>query len=444
MLLFLILLCLPFQVGKHFWPDIAFVTGIRVDYLSPTLFLTDILLFLLLILVVVNNVPNITQKKLRSLFGKKLFWATCFLFVSLFISAFLSIRPMLSIMGIVRILEALFFGWYVFYSINKKQVSFVFILIPLSLGVLFESFLGFGQYINQGSLGGALYFFGERTFTSQTPGIANVSLDGQLTLRPYGTLSHPNLLAAYLFVCLYLLIVFLTTQVSKNILWWFFLVSFLVGSFGLFLTLSRVVICCYLIVVIFFLLKKHLQKKIWFVTGILPLFLVIIFTTPLSSRFLSISLIDQSVTLRLALLAAAQKLFFSYPLFGVGYSQFLVWLPQVLVYRGSVFILQPVHNAYLLLLTEIGIVGFLPVLFLIIALCRYVISKNTIFIPLLFSILFLCFFDHYFLTIEQGRLLLALVIGLCLFPFKSFVPLTPREKSSKRKVVHKLSTGFST
>ena len=51
---FLLICSIPIQLGKHFWPASAFVSGIRVDYLSPTLFFTDILLFVLLGIFVFN------------------------------------------------------------------------------------------------------------------------------------------------------------------------------------------------------------------------------------------------------------------------------------------------------------------------------------------------------------------------------------------------------
>ena len=36
------LVTIPTQLGLHFWPEWSKVAGIRVDYLSPVLYLTDI------------------------------------------------------------------------------------------------------------------------------------------------------------------------------------------------------------------------------------------------------------------------------------------------------------------------------------------------------------------------------------------------------------------
>ncbi|MEK7073923.1 MAG: hypothetical protein AAB960_01180, partial [Patescibacteria group bacterium] len=39
---------LPTQLGWHMWPTWAYILGRKVDYLSPTVFLTDIILVALL------------------------------------------------------------------------------------------------------------------------------------------------------------------------------------------------------------------------------------------------------------------------------------------------------------------------------------------------------------------------------------------------------------
>src|SRR5438105_4334390 len=48
--IFLLLFLLPTQLGKHFWPEFSFVQGLRIDYLSPTLYVTDMLVGILFVL----------------------------------------------------------------------------------------------------------------------------------------------------------------------------------------------------------------------------------------------------------------------------------------------------------------------------------------------------------------------------------------------------------
>lgn len=42
-LCFLFIFFIPTQLGKHFWPEWSYVMGIRVDYLSPTLYFLDLI-----------------------------------------------------------------------------------------------------------------------------------------------------------------------------------------------------------------------------------------------------------------------------------------------------------------------------------------------------------------------------------------------------------------
>jgi hypothetical protein len=70
---------------------------------------------------------------------------------------------------------------------------------------------------------------------------------------------------------------------------------------------------------------------------------------------------------------------------------------------------QPVHNIYLLILAELGIIGFIlwliPVLFLT--------KKSSFICSLLFIvILAISLFDHYFWTLYFGILLFWLTLGL--------------------------------
>jgi hypothetical protein len=54
LIFYFLILFLPTQLGRHFFTSFSFVSGIRVDYLSPTIYFTDILVLLLFIAWVLN------------------------------------------------------------------------------------------------------------------------------------------------------------------------------------------------------------------------------------------------------------------------------------------------------------------------------------------------------------------------------------------------------
>ena len=65
-LLFLTLLFLPTQLGRHFWPDFSYIYSLKIDYLSPTLYFWDILVIGLLILFFLQK-PKINKLALNIL-----------------------------------------------------------------------------------------------------------------------------------------------------------------------------------------------------------------------------------------------------------------------------------------------------------------------------------------------------------------------------------------
>ena len=403
-LYFLILLFLPTQFGRHFWPDFSNVSGLRIDYLSPTTYVTDILIASLFILWFLPNFKKIRKLKISLPVPLMVF------LIFLALGAFLSVSPASSLYGFLKLVEFSFFGFYTAKNIKNLRT----VVAPLSIGVAFESLLTIAQYFNSGSLGGIFYFFGERFFNSQTPGIANASLSGSLVLRPYGTFSHPNVLAAYLTLSMSL-IIFTYDKLSGNLKTIYSLVLIL-GTVALLLTFSRVAILAWVVALSFWIIRrfgKSLRLKI--ALPILITLLLFFSVSHVGVRFSELRLSDEAVSNRLLLSKSAFSMIWDKPILGTGLSNFLPNLPVYINSSGNVFYVQPVHNIFLLILAEMGIAGFLFfVWFSAKTYGRIVQNKKNrlLFIILLFEILILGFFDHYFLTLQQGQLLLALSFGL--------------------------------
>lgn len=455
-LYFLLLLFLPTQLGKHFWPLDAFVLGQRIDYLSPTIYTTDILLVLLLLIYLRNlSNPGNLLKESKKILG---------IFLLLSINIFFSENRFESVYETLKLAEMAFL---ILYTGIVWKKAFQIASLAFTFGIIFESILATIQFFHQGSLNGVFYYFGERMFSSATPGIANASINGELVLRPYGTFSHPNVLAAYLVIGMTILITRFTIydsrfkKVSIG-------VSFVLGTSALFLTLSRVAIivwllvCCFLFVKIYWKNIQNIrlrlsisagQAKYLIINGILSLFIIVfVIFSPIFPRFTQLTLRDESIVLREQLAADAFQMIFAHPFTGVGLHSFLTALPSYDFRREGSSLqpfptLQPVHNIFLLIGAETGFIGlWLAVAFIIWLYIR--LYKNyrhcegrsnpVINIPtglhetaslknglarsdgkslsllLLTEVIFLGSFDHYFLTLQQGQLLLSLVLGICL------------------------------
>lgn len=421
---YLILLFLPTQLGRHFWPPFSYVSAVRVDYLSPTIYLTDILIFVLFLSLLLSKSKILHLKSHRDLWSHRDPWSyilnlrVILLLVFLLIGIALSKSPLAGAYGFIKLLEFIFLGVY----ISKASLKLVTLAQIFAVGILAESLLAIAQFIQKSSIGGVFYFFGERTFSGDTPGIANAALNGELVLRPYGTFSHPNVLAGYLTIAMAMVIFnptgtfgfqFPITNVKKI----FYNIALAVGTVALFLTMSRIAIAIWIFILLFYITKFLLNKFSSFISILVVLVLIgsicsIIALSPLSSRF-ALKLTDESILVRQDLIDSSFKIITTHPLFGVGLNNFLVHLSEVQkINPSATFSLQPVHNIYLLVLAETGIVGFGFFMWFLWKVYEKIKSQK-IKITLLGIVLILGLFDHYFLTLQQGQLLLCFVLGFC-------------------------------
>jgi len=398
-LFWLFIFLLPLQLGRHFWPASSFVLGLRVDYLSPTFFLTDLLVLAILFFWLGEKFLKKQFSPLRSF---KTYWWVVAIFAFLLTNAFLAQNKGAALYQFAKFLELSLLAFYV--AQNHNHLSKI--ALPLSLAVFYSSLIAIAQFFKQASLNGFFWFLGERTFNIATPGIAKAIINGQLILRSYGTFSHPNVLAGFLLVGLILTISYLF-QKNKFL----FTSYLLIVVLAIVLSFSRSVWLLGLILSLFFLGKSKIPKKLfWLVGGFWLIILILAFY--LLPHFST----NEAFSQRMQLMKAALLMIKVSPLSGVGLNNFIVRLPEFWPVTGFTYWLQPVHNLYLLLLSETGVVGFLIFLWLLILVFKRLLKSSLkVNFPLLMAfmtILLLGLTDHYWLTLQQGQLLLALVLGL--------------------------------
>ena len=382
-LFYVLILLIPVQLGKHFWPDFAFINGIRIDYLAPTVYLTDILIGLMLLSWLTSKL-SIAKDQVLS--GIMLFFV-----VGLFVEAniFFSLSPYVAIFRWIKYLEM---GLLVVY-ISKARISIRSITKLLILAGLFTAFLALIQLINNGSIGGLFYFLGERSFNLNTPGIARQMLFDRELMRPYATFAHPNVLAGYFVITLSFI---LSSQwIRKN------LKLFLAGLWLMIIYISGSVMALIVSIGILFQYIKIRSLYKYLAFGAIVFIMGI----------LSITYGLESVSRRVELNNIAYELYRSSPIIGIGMNNFIVQMSNYPNINEPGFFFQPAHNIYLLLLAEGGIIGLTLLTWLIWKIYMIGLKRKSYIIPFV-AILVLGLFDHYPLTLQQGQLLLALVIGL--------------------------------
>lgn len=375
----LLLIFLPTQLGLHFWPSWAIVNGLRLDYFSPTIYLTDVLVIAFIIL-------NFKFQILKEFFKSKI---TISLFIVLLgfitLNTCSSISPYVTLYKWLKVLE---FGFLI-YFISKRSTSLLSNYPTILLiSIFYVSLLTIWQFLSQSSINGLWYYLGERTFNSLTPGIANAFINGQLIMRPYATFSHPNVLGGFLAIVLPLLIIKFPHNSRR-----YTVPILILGYIALFLSLSRVAILVGLVSTLFIVRKKYLILFALFV--LFALF----------PRYLSLNTETEPITVRQQLNTLAIQNWQHSPIIGTGLGTSPLY-SQKLHY-------QPTHNIYLMLLSETGLIGLAIFSILIIKLFNPDRIGIKFKIPLI-SILILGAVDHYWLTQQQTQLLLALIIGIIL------------------------------
>jgi len=395
-LFLLLVLLLPLQLGRHFWPEWSYVMGLRVDYLSPTIYLTDILVFLILGTWILEKSKIQNPKSKIKIKNSKFIFLLAAVFIFLLANCFFAKNQGAAIYKLVKITEFSLLGFYV----AKNNYGLRIANYGLILAVIYSSLLAIAQFIKQSSVGGIFWWLGERTFNAGTPGIAKTDFFGHLLLRPYATFPHPNVLAGFVLISFILSAPFVY---QKNKL--LFAFYFLISTVTLFISFSQAAWLVGLVVGLWALrnlkIKKWLKRLVCGGTIFLLIFYLIkvpIFT-------------EESFFQRLELAKNALQLIKQNPLIGAGLNNFIVNLPKF--QKGQILWLQPVHNIYLLVAAETGIIGliiFLWFLFLTFKKLfnRYIATLLYCYI----AILLLGLFDHYWLTLQQTQLLFAIILGL--------------------------------
>ena len=387
LILFIFVLFLPSQLSRHFWPAASFISGIQVDYLSPTLYFTDFLALIIICLFL----PKV-RTRYAYLFGGAFILINCLF----------SLSPAFTFYKWIRFVFYLFTGLSLWIAVTKYSKA---VILGLTGSILWVSVLAWGQFLHGSSLGGLWTYLGERPLLTSMPLVAKVNTNFGVFLRPYATFPHPNALAGYLLVSCLLIYFYLIKKFNcppSTVNYQLLLKTGLcIGIFTIPLTFSLPAI----LLEAAFLIKVTI-KKLRLPYGISLLLIVLL------SFGLFWSLRPPSVSERAYLFKKSFSLISSRPLTGVGLGSFPLY-SYPLNHFPLQLSWQPVHNIFLLFITELGI----PASFVI----SYLIFKHLLKIKnLKLKIIFLAIIvtgmvDHYWLTSHQNILLLLLAPAMVKF-----------------------------
>jgi len=314
----------------------------------------------------------------------------------------------------LRLLELLGLLYLIVVEVLPRQTLLKYLLI----GALAQVIIGMGQYFKQSDLG--LTFLGEPHLAIDNLNIAKIDLGGEKILRAYGTFAHANILGGYLAICFGLLIQSIN---SKN--WWKRVVVALALCAGILLSFSRsawLALLAMLVVLITVQAFKINWKQLILGLSVI-LFVLVIFSIDqvIWARIIDFSM--QALDERLIFSEIAREMIFHQPWLGVGAGNFILKMSDYYPGVLSPWLFQPVHNFFLMIVSELGLVGLLCWLGILGGMLKQIgdsmrrIIKSERFywkayMALLMGILVLSLLDHYLYTAWPGQVLVFLIIGL--------------------------------
>ena len=415
-LVLLLVFSIPLGTRKFLYP----FWGTPSELTAGFLYGTDILLFIVFLLFLFLRLKDQKKKKIN-IFDVLIF---IFLFFSGF-SIFFAGFKILASYAFLRIIIGTVFLFILSKLLQEKIILPREIFGAIFLAALFQSFIAFGQFFYQKSLG--LRFLGESVISYGVNNVARVNVSGADLLRSYGTMAHANILAAFLGIGILSLCAlwFLRIKRESFISSSLFALGFFTLFFALTLTFSRsgwismVFVLCMLFL---FLIFRDIKKETIRLSGIILLSALFVFLSMqwalLPRMHLSPS--EPSVSMRVLYNKLGFSIIKNHPL-GVGVGNQLFFSESNNLFDEFGIVekrdYQPIHNLYLIIAVELGIQGLialLAIVFLVFSKSLKFLFKNQVFLisfGMMVFVLVFGLFDHFFWTLESGRLMMFMILG---------------------------------
>lgn len=398
----------------------SFFGNYKNQFTTLGFYFSEILLWVIVALFMVWYYRKYRSQKLRSkkfkLSNDRIFILFILLFlIYCFVSSFWALdfavawQQALRIMGMFLFFFVLYLG-----PVNKKEIYKWIIL-----GSILPIFLGLYQFIFQFTFSNK--YLGLSVHPIWEAGSSVVVGSFGRLLRAYGSFAHPNIFAGYLFIVLLASFLFFGKKEKTNLIYYIFFGLLMISMF---FTFSRSALLAVILLIFCFLFysvknKSKTMGKVSVFNFILFFVLLFSLWPVFQSRLSSGSVNEiQSIEERTSGIKEAFDIWSQDKWFGVGIGNYTLALWHLDKWQPS-WQYQPVHNVALLFLVELGLVGILLFILIIISFFVYyssIVNKRSLlwFVLFLISFLVLMIFDHYLWSFYIGLLLNSLFFSLIL------------------------------
>jgi O-antigen ligase len=435
--LYLFVFLLPFQTRLFLYK--GNLNGGYYEYGTVSLYAIDILLVLVLFLhsfykfKINNNEPNELKIDIY-------WWLIAGFELFIFISIFIADDKIITLYKYIQFLLGIGLFWIIVSAEYKKN----YLILAFLGGVFLQSVLGTWQFFSQSSF--ASKWFGIAYHDPADLGVSVIeTLNGGRWLRAYGGTDHPNVLGSILVIGLFFLL-FLLFKIKQD-------KQFKIFNFELqnkfkFLTILLKYKLLFLVFIIFITLFFTFSRGAWagLLLGLIVMLLIAIFKKNLlMQKFLFVFIFTlslfggilfynykdlvlarlsndtrlekKSTTERIESIKIAQKIIKDHWFLGIGIGNYGEEVRNNIIDQQPAFFYQPVHNTYLLIWSEIGILGlfiFLCIFFYIFYLFKTFdfAIEHYFYLGIMISLFIMLLVDHWWWSTHFGVLLFWFVIGV--------------------------------
>lgn len=394
------------------------------EYGSISLYAVDLVFLLFVIYGILYSIKNKVKFNVKSL----VLLSLLILFnIAVGVSVYFSIDKAVSICAFMKILLLSSFSYLIY--INK--ISLNWFANSFIISGTIQAFLSIYQFIMQSIE--ANKYLGIAEHLSTTLGTYVIEGSFGRVLKSYGLFPHPNMLGLFLLITL-IFILFKIVEHKRNndllqnksidLKMIYLVYLFGINLTGLLFTFSRISIGLFMLSFISFLIYEislyfkniNTTKKINYNIKIFSFLIFIILILGLSSSDMLASrvdaknrLVEKSTNERMSQIDDFTKYISSNYLEGVGIGAYTIYK-----YNQNrdlnTWDLQPIHNIYLMILIETGILGL--IFFVSLPIFKLITNREMKIILPLLSILLFGLFDHFIVTLGFGLILFFLFLGI--------------------------------
>ncbi len=420
--LYLIAFLLPIQTR-------LFLRLGETEYSTISLYGIDFLIVIILLVHCFIALRSL-RSRINDLRISTIWWLIAGLDLFIFISIFFASDKILAIYhyGIFLLGVGLF--WLVI-SAKYDRIKLIWSFV---LGLSLQACLGIWQFVAQSSF--ASKWLGIAMHNSSDLGVSVIEiLNGERWLRAYGGLDHPNVLGGAMAVGI-LGLIGLAIEETRNpskgrtgkkqalsnfqfitlFTVYCLLFTVLLFSFSRAAWLAFVVGVVVLLT-IYFIRKDYFQQKILLKFILLSAVLIFIFYNIYPNLFQTrivgeTRLENKSNQERIASLQESKEIIKDNLFFGTGIGNYTLVLREKFP-NQEIWYYQPAHNTYLLVLSEIGVFGFLFLVSCFLYLVyRNCLGRNYVNIAIIISIATMMLFDHWWWSLHFGMLFFWFILAL--------------------------------